>query len=61
MRPISQTAAIAFLEDAAKFFERRPTDGEDMTHWANRYNAENCRRIALAIRDGFLNTAEVRK
>lgn len=40
---------VAFLHDAAKYFERRPTDGEDAAHWANVYNAENCRKSAALI------------
>ena len=45
-RTIEIGAAIEFLEDAARHFERRPTGGEDMAFWANVYNAENCRLIA---------------
>lgn len=39
-----------FLDDAAKHFDGLPDGGEDRACWANRYNAENCRRIAAAIR-----------
>jgi hypothetical protein len=39
-----------FLEEAAKYFETRPTKGEDIAHWSNVYNAENCRRIAQRLR-----------
>lgn len=42
--------AIAFLEEAARYFENRPTHGEDRAHWSNVYNAENCRKIAVALR-----------
>jgi hypothetical protein len=44
---------IIFLREAARYFECRPTGNEDRAHWANVYNAENCRRIAdrLAIAD----------
>lgn len=35
--------AVAFLTEAARYFESRPTDGEDRAYWANVYNAENCR------------------
>ena len=38
-----------FLHNAAKYFENRPTDGEDTAHWANTYNAEKCRKIAAEI------------
>lgn len=44
------TAAL-FLDEAARYFEKRPTGGEDMAHWANVFNAENCRVSAAAIRD----------
>ena len=37
--------AIEFLQDAARYFENRDTQGEDRAHWANVYNAENCRKI----------------
>lgn len=40
---------IKFLEDAAKYFENKTTDGEDKAHWANVFNAENCRKAAQAI------------
>jgi hypothetical protein len=38
-----------FLHNAAKYFENRPTDGEDTAYWANTYNAEKCRKIANEI------------
>ncbi|MEM9999970.1 MAG: Lar family restriction alleviation protein [Pseudomonadota bacterium] len=41
--------AIKWLETAADYFEIRPTDGEDMAHWANVYNAENARKIATLL------------
>jgi len=47
--------AVAFLEEAARYFESRPTNGEDSAHWSNVYNSENCRKIAAtlrALRDG---------
>lgn len=34
---------VAFLEEAARYFENRPTGGEDRAHWANVFNAKNCR------------------
>lgn len=40
---------IKFLEEAAKYFEHRPTNGEDRAHWANVYNAENCRKAIEEI------------
>lgn len=41
--------ATKFLLEAAKYFEGRPTNGEDKAHWANTYNAENCRKIAAML------------
>lgn len=38
-----------FLLEAARYFESRPTNGEDKAHWSNVYNAENCRRIAASL------------
>lgn len=38
-----------FLKGAAKYFEKRPTDGEDLAHWANVFNAENCLKAADAL------------
>ena len=46
---------IDFLEEAARYFETRPTKGEDRTHWANVYNAENCRKIAATLVKTTLN------
>lgn len=48
---IDPKAAIQWLHDAAQYFENRSTVGEDGGHWANTYNAENCRRIAALIRE----------
>ena len=39
-----------FLDEAARYFRLRPTDGEDSRHWSNVYNAENCEAIAAYIR-----------
>lgn len=41
--------ATAFLEEAARYFENRPTNGEDRAHWANVQNAENCRKVAAHV------------
>jgi hypothetical protein len=38
--------AVKFLREAARYFERRDTGGEDMAFWANVKNAETCQRIA---------------
>lgn len=40
---------VKFLNEAASYFEKRPTGGEDMAFWANVNNAENCRKIATAL------------
>lgn len=56
MQLITKGAAIAWLEEAAKYFANRPTGGEDAAFWANSYNAENARRIAnlvsVAVKEG---------
>lgn len=52
---IRPSAAISFLEDAAVFFERLPTRGEDSAYWSNVYNAENCRKIARLIGATLIN------
>jgi len=40
---------IAFLLEAARYFEKRPTNGEDAAHWSNVANAASCRRIAASL------------
>lgn len=42
-------AHIAFLEEAARYFEKRDNGGEDAAFWANVANAETCRAIAAAL------------
>jgi len=42
-------STVKFLENAAKYFELRPTNGDDSQHWANVYNAENCIKAAKMI------------
>lgn len=42
-------AHIKFLQQAASYFEKRPTNGEDKAHWSNVSNAENCRKAATAL------------
>ncbi|HEY9219577.1 MAG TPA: hypothetical protein VIO94_16130 [Phenylobacterium sp.] len=46
---IEPGAAISFLNEAAGYFARRPTNGEDSAYWANVANAETCRLIAVLI------------
>lgn len=40
---------VAFQKEAANYFRKRPTGGEDKAHWANVYNAENCDKTANVI------------
>lgn len=56
--PFGPAAAVTFLVDAARYFDNRPAGGEDSAHWSNRFNAENCRRIAALIVD---QAAEIAK
>lgn len=42
-------ALAAWCRDAARYFENRPTGGEDAAHWANVINAENARKAAAAL------------
>lgn len=42
--------AIAFLEEAARYFANRPTHGEDSALWSNVYNAKNCIEVADMLR-----------
>jgi hypothetical protein len=46
---MTRETAIAFLEEAARYFENRPTNGEDRAHWSNVYNGKNCRDIAAML------------
>lgn len=41
--------AVEFLREAAAYFDRRPTSGEDAAFWSNVQNAESCRKIADMI------------
>jgi hypothetical protein len=45
----AEAGLVAFLNEAARYFEKRPTNGEDRAHWANVFNAENCRKAAAEI------------
>jgi hypothetical protein len=40
---------VAFLTEAARYFETRPTGGEDAAHWSNVFNAKNCREAANTL------------
>lgn len=48
---MDEAQAIAWLEEAARYFEKRDTGGEDAAFWANVANAENARKIAAMIRE----------
>lgn len=39
-----------WADEAARYFERRPTNGEDAAFWANVMNAENARKVACMLR-----------
>ena len=43
--------AISWLEEAARYFGNRTTNGEDSAHWSNVYNAYNCIKIAELIKE----------
>lgn len=49
-KAITPEAAEEFLEQASRYFQKRPTAGEDLAHWSNVTNSENCRAIADLIR-----------
>jgi hypothetical protein len=46
----SDEAMARWLDEAARYFEHRPTHGEDSAHWANVYNATNARAIGARLR-----------
>jgi hypothetical protein len=43
--------AIVWLQEAARYFEKRDTRGEDSAFWSNLYNAEAARDIANLIKE----------
>ena len=43
--------SVEFLTEAARYFRKRPTKGEDRAHWANVFNADNCEKAAKLIRE----------
>lgn len=47
--PISVQAAIDWLAECARYFEKKPTNGEDKAYWAKVANAENARKIAELV------------
>lgn len=54
-------AATAWLKDAAEYFAKRDTRGEDRAHWSNVYNAENCLKIATTIKALLARLGELEK
>lgn len=48
---ITPTSSVAFLTEAARYFENRPMNGEDSQYWSNVLNAENCKKAAALIQD----------
>lgn len=42
-------AAIAWLNEAEKYFSNRPTKGEDSAHWSNVANSACCVKLALSV------------
>lgn len=47
---MTKEKAVKFLDEAARYFDKRPTGGEDRAFWSNVYNAENCRKISEFIK-----------
>lgn len=39
----------AWTREAGKYFEKRPTGGEDTAFWANVYNAENANKVGAFL------------
>lgn len=63
MQPTKKVKASplgTFLREAARYFEERPTNGEDKAHWSNVYNGDSCRRAADFI-DRFWEEAYARE
>jgi hypothetical protein len=46
---MTRDQAVAFLNEAARYFGKRPTGGEDAAFWANVTNSENCLKIAAML------------
>lgn len=55
----SKMSDADWLDESARYFERRPTGGEDMAFWANVANAERCRSIAKSLRSQSLSTQQL--
>lgn len=53
-------AAKTFLREASRYFENRPTGGEDAAFWSNAANSTNCKEIADMIENKVLSGCAVR-
>jgi hypothetical protein len=51
---MTKDQAVAFMSEAARYFERLPDNGEDATFWSNATNAANCRKIAAMLMGGCI-------
>ena len=54
------STSVLFLLNAADYFVKRPTDGEDKAYWANTYNAESCKRAAALIETTTNNNQDLK-
>lgn len=59
MTATTPSALASFLNEAARYFERRDTNGEDSAFWANAVNADNCRKAAAMIAEHMAETARL--
>ena len=42
---VTRDQMLEWLDECARYFERRDSKGEDRAHWANVHNAKNARTI----------------
>lgn len=54
-------ALRVFALDAVRYFENRPTNGEDAAHWSNVSNAETMRKIATRLTSLAEDNAKLRE
>lgn len=59
MTATTPSALVTFLNEAARYFERRETHGEDGAFWANAMNADNCRKAAAMIAEQAAETGRL--
>jgi hypothetical protein len=57
-RDITNDELAQFLRDAAAYFRRRDTGGEDRSFWANSANAERCEIAAERLTRADSSTAQ---